>query len=439
MKTSIISATLFLFTLMIYGQDGAINLTFTARNNTAYLQLDSIKVINRTQGGDTVLFWNDTVLSLFAVTIPEISGSRDHLQVFQNLPDPATGQTIISIRVPERDQVEMTVTDLLGRQILQGERILGAGVHSFRLITGSDGLCIFTARWKGEMNSVRVLPVASPGTRPGALEYIGTGAAAPQFKSTASAGSFLFSPGDELLYTGFANGSQSGIRDHPGASKLYTFEFATNIPCPGMSMVIYGGIVYNTLQVFSQCWFRENLNIGTLINPGQDQTDNGILEKYCLEDSEDSCSKYGAYYQWDEVMQYTLQPGVQGICPEGWHVPDDEDWKILEGAVDSQFGIGNPEWDNIGFRGYDAGANLRSTVGWYSNGNGPDPFGFRGLPAGYSFIYGYFWKTLREAYWWTSTPINNYAWTRLITYDRDEIHRLNFDKVYGFNVRCLKN
>jgi len=439
MKTAFISTAIFLFTLMTYGQGGALDLTFTARNNTAYIQLDSINVTNRTLGGDTVLYWNDTVLSVCYVALSEISQKSDHFQLFQNLPDPVTGQTIISIQVPERDKMVMTVTDILGRPILHTEMVLEAGMHSFRFIPGEGNLCLFHARWRGKSSSIKILQTASNANRSGLIEYIGNGGASPRFKSTASATYFAFSPGDELLFTGYANGSQSGIRDNPDASKLYIFQFASNIPCPGMPTVDYEDQVYNTLQVYSQCWLKENLNVGILINPGQQQTNNGTIEKYCLEDSEDSCSKYGGLYQWDEAMQYTLQQGAQGICPDGWHVPDDEDWKLLEGAVDSHFGIGDPEWDNISYRGYDAGANLKSTSGWYANGNGTDPFGFSGLPCGYSYFYGYFWKTGREANWWTSTEINDYAWNRLISYNYTEIHRINFDKVYGFNVRCLRN
>jgi len=69
-------------------------------------------------------------------------------------------------------------------------------------------------------------------------------------------------------------------------------------------------------------------------------------------------------------MQYTTQQGVRGICPPGWHLPTDEEWKVLEGAVDSQYGIGDPEWDNYYYRGFDAGTNLKSISGWYYEGNG---------------------------------------------------------------------
>jgi uncharacterized protein (TIGR02145 family) len=233
---------------------------------------------------------------------------------------------------------------------------------------------------------------------------------------------------------------QSGIRDKPMSSKAYIFQFASNIPCPGMPTFQYGGQVYNTLQVSSQCWMKENLNIGSMINSTEDPSNNGLIEKYCLWDSEDSCMKYGGFYVWDEMIGY-FQPGIaQGICPPGWHIPDDEDWKILEGAVDSQYGIGDAEWDHISYRGLDAGANLKSTMYWYSNGNGTDLFGFNGYPVGYFFpSYPYFWKTNKECNWWSATGINEYAWNRLISYDRNSIHRLNFSKSYGFNVRCIKN
>lgn len=439
MKTRFLSAALLLCTLMSYGQGEAIYLIFTARNNTTYVQLDSIKIINRTSGGDTVLYWNDTVLSICYVGLPGGPGKVGRLQLYQNLPDPVTGQSNFSVQVPERDKVVMIATDMAGRQILCDEKVLGAGMHSFRLTSGAGKFCLLTAIWRETRSNIKILPAESGGDGQLFLEYLGAGSATPRYRSTAQAGNFLFNPGDELLYTGYANGAQSGIRDHPASSQDYTFQFATGTPCPGMPSIYYEGREYPTVQVFSQCWLKENLNVGTLINPGVNQADNGIMEKYCLEDSEDSCSKYGGLYQWDEAMQYTQQPGAQGLCPQGWHIPDDEDWKLLEGAVDSQFGIGHPEWDNISYRGFDAGVNLKSVTGWYANGGGTDPFGFSGLPCGYSFIWGYFWKTGREAHWWTSTEINDYAWNRLISYNYNKIHRLNFEKVHGFNIRCLKN
>ena len=90
-----------------------------------------------------------------------------------------------------------------------------------------------------------------------------------------------FTPGDELLLIGYSDIRQSGLLDTPAASETYIFQFATNIPCPGTPTVTYAGQVYNTIQIFSQCWLKENLNVGTMVPNDQETTDNGIIEKYC--------------------------------------------------------------------------------------------------------------------------------------------------------------
>ena len=142
---------------------------------------------------------------------------------------------------------------------------------------------------------------------------------------------------------------ESGILDNPESNETYTFQFATNIPCKGTPTVTYEGQVYNTIQIFNQCWLKVNLNVGTMIPGTEEMTDNGIIEKYCYNNEPDSCTKYGGLYQWNEMMQYVTQQGTQGICPPDWHLPTDEEWKVLEGAVDSQYGIGDYTWDVNGF------------------------------------------------------------------------------------------
>ncbi len=61
--------------------------------------------------------------------------------------------------------------------------------------------------------------------------------------------------------------------------KTYTFVFATNIACPGIPTVTYGGQDYHTIQILSQRWLGESLNIGTMIDGNTEQTENNIIEK----------------------------------------------------------------------------------------------------------------------------------------------------------------
>jgi len=420
--------------MLAYGQRPTMELTFTAINNTDWVQLDSIRVMNRTQGGDTVLYYPDTVLVLdFTTGIPEPANDNSGFQVLQNYPNPVEDQTTISMCVPEKDKVSIVITDILGHVIIQAERLLDKGKHSFRFTPGGGNLYFFTARWQGHVSSIKILNLSS-GRNVSGLEYLGGVASTPIFKIMEDVQQFMFNPGDELLYIGYSDTLQSGILDTPEDSNTYTFQFATNIPCPGTPTVEYEGQVYNTIQVFSQCWLKENLNVGTMIQGDENMSDNDTIEKYCYNNEPDSCTKYGGLYLWPEMMQYTYQQGAQGICPPGWHVSTDEEWKVLEGAVDSQYGIGDPEWDHYWDRGYNAGMNLKSTYGWISGGNGTDLFGFSGLPGG-TYDNGGFVTVGIQCIWWTNEGM--YRW---LYYNIQTVFRWNPGySGMGFSVRCLRD
>ena len=176
-----------------------------------------------------------------------------------------------------------------------------------------------------------------------------------------------------------------------------------------------------------------------MIQGTEEMTDNGIIEKYCNKNNTDSCTIYGGLYQWEEMMQYTTQQGVRGICPPGWHLPTDEEWKVLEGAVDSQYRIGDPEWDDYYYRGFDAGTNLISISGWYYEGNGTDLFGFSGLPGGYRDNYSYFNDVGNYGDWWASKEDSGLnAWHRYLS-GRSVYRYTNGIKEFGYSVRCLRD
>ncbi|MCK5766528.1 MAG: T9SS type A sorting domain-containing protein, partial [Bacteroidales bacterium] len=259
MKTKIFLSVLALGLMFsAFGQKPVMELTFTAIDSIAYVQLDSIKVMNRTQGGDTTLYWPDTVLVLdYQVGIPDHNNEDGNFQVFQNFPNPVTDQTTISLFIPEKDEVGIIITDLIGRVIIKSDRLLDKGTHFFRFTPGEGNLYFFTAQWRCNSSSIKILQTASNSYGKSSLEYKGSEASSPQLKATADIQNFLFNLGDELLYIGYANGLQSGMLNAPEASETYTFQFATNIPCPGTPTVEYEGQVYNTIQIFSQCWLKE--------------------------------------------------------------------------------------------------------------------------------------------------------------------------------------
>ncbi len=225
------------------------------------------------------------------------------------------------------------------------------------------------------------------------------------------------------------------------------YDFVPQGPPCGELTVNYGGQTYHTVKIGEQCWMKENLNIGVRIPKNQNMVEDDLtVEKYCYDDNEENCSKYGGLYQWDEMMGYSTQEGAQGICPEGWHIPTDNEWKMLEGNIDTYYPVGSSEWNKDGFRGNDIGYKLKSTYDWkdiYGNdsGNGSDEYGFKALPGGKrnGTSYIYYGGKYGESSFWTSTQSGNDIWVRLLDQAWNSIKRTELPKSLGLYVRCIKN
>ncbi|MBE0640546.1 MAG: hypothetical protein IH599_00840, partial [Bacteroidales bacterium] len=70
------------------------------------------------------------------------------------------------------------------------------------------------------------------------------------------------------------------------------------------------GQKYPVVGIGNQCWMARNLNIGTMVSSvtgegwHSDQTNNGIIEKYCHNNDSANCVIYGGLYEWAEMMEY---------------------------------------------------------------------------------------------------------------------------------------
>ncbi|MCP4091517.1 MAG: hypothetical protein GY746_17270, partial [Gammaproteobacteria bacterium] len=157
---------------------------------------------------------------------------------------------------------------------------------------------------------------------------------------------------------------------------------------------------------------------------------------------------YGVLYNWPAAMagaasSNSVPSGVQGACPSGWHLPGDKEWETLEGEVDSQYGYPDPEWDGQGWRGTDAGGNLKETgtTNWISPNTGAtNNSGFTALPAGSRGYNGSFINGGDYTSFWSSTEgSSSYAWYRSLYYNFAIVGRYYYFKNYGFSVRCIKD
>jgi uncharacterized protein (TIGR02145 family) len=200
------------------------------------------------------------------------------------------------------------------------------------------------------------------------------------------------------------------------------------------------GKSYETVQIGSQCWMAENLNTGTRIDGGNNQTNNDIIEKYCYDNSEIQCDIYGGLYQWSEMMEHVTVAGVTGICPEGWHIPTDDEWCILEQEVDPTITCSSTGW-----RGINGGGELKEdgTSHWADPNTGAtNNSGFTALPGGIGATGGTYASSGYFGYWWTSSQFDaTTAWQRDLYYEVAQIRRLaaSSNKLSGYSVRCLKD
>lgn len=187
------------------------------------------------------------------------------------------------------------------------------------------------------------------------------------------------------------------------------------------------GNVYKTVKIGNQWWTAENLYIGKQINSDKTPSDNGIIEKYCYDNKEENCKKWGGLYTWDEMMNYSVQQGSTGICPDGWHVPTDKEVKELEKTL----GMSSKQADlDNSWRGTNEGNKIKE--GGTSGLNIP--------LAGGKQNNNYFFNSELSGYFWTSTAVGSNAWRRSVEKNKRQIGRFNtFPKTYALPVRCVKN
>lgn len=191
------------------------------------------------------------------------------------------------------------------------------------------------------------------------------------------------------------------------------------------------GHEYKTIGIKTQMWMAENLNFADSINYPS------MLERnWCYNNEFDNCERYGRLYTWSATIDsvYWARQGktcgheedscglprkVQGICPDGWHVPGSE-WGILYSAMQNNYKTiqakGFPEWKKA-----------------------TDEYGFSSLPAG-----GYyreenvkFYGIGFESHFWYSSEISDYT----LSWDvfASSAGSGGSAKHLGLSVRCVKD
>ena len=211
--------------------------------------------------------------------------------------------------------------------------------------------------------------------------------------------------------------------------------------------------VYKTVSIGTQTWMAENLNYAY-----KGKTSTFDSSSFCYDDDPTNCSKYGRLYLWSAAMDSagtwsTNGKGcgngkfclptypVRGVCPEGWHLPTEEDFRILSRGTGAT-------WDERNFYYIDAGKYLKSTSGWNDNGNGTDAYGFSALPAGIGLQGGPFQQLGYVATFWSATRViesnvddfySDDAFVMTLYQNSDHAFLPPQDMYFAASVRCLKD
>ena len=212
-----------------------------------------------------------------------------------------------------------------------------------------------------------------------------------------------------------------------------------NINCPGEPTVKdIDGNTYNTVKIGSQCWIRENLKVtkyrdGTIIpldesggiagnGSGQVWSSKSIGMRTVYGHDVANLVTYGYLYNWHAAAD------TKGICPSGWHVPGESEWKVLT--------------DFLGDSSV-AGGKLKTvgTTYWTSPNDGAtNESGFSALSGGYRHSDGSFYYSSRVlSFFWSGTDENEFAWFRGLYNYHDNLYRGRFNKSSGASIRCLKD
>ncbi len=236
-------------------------------------------------------------------------------------------------------------------------------------------------------------------------------------------------------------GYTSSIKDLTADTKYYVRSYATNIvgtvygnvktfktlkPFPANGTIVkdLDNNIYHTIIIGNQVWLVENLKTSKYANgdPILNFTDTA---KWAWQNRKTGASSnynndtnigdiYGKLYNWYAVDD------ARGICPVGWHVPSDAEWKEL-----------------IHFLGDNdiAGGKLKEsgTLHWTApNLGATNESGFTALPAGYRELDGSFQSLFNVTYFWTSTETYIYGLSR----SQADIGSVGTDKRSNFSVRC---
>ena len=212
----------------------------------------------------------------------------------------------------------------------------------------------------------------------------------------------------------------------------------------------YDGNSYDAVRIGSQVWMASNLRTthyanGEAIPDGGENTSETAPYRYQSTGTTD-LSSYGYLYNWPAVMHGASSSssnpsGVQGVCPNGWHVPSDVEWLQL-----TDYCSGHTECVCSG-DGNNIAKSLAADHDWQITtvecavGNdlsSNNITGFSALPAG-SYYGSYTGFGTNALFWGATSGSSSGAHGFYLDYRYAYVGRNIPYKYVGFSVRCVRD
>ncbi len=421
--------------VILYGQN--LNMTFSAIG--AASKVDSIKATNLRTNESITLPGNDTLV------LSKNTGIYDHKNLNQQgivFPNPFQEITNLAVSIPEAQQVSLEMRNLTGQLLASTRTTVNAGFQTFSITVSKTGVYLVSISTLHGTESHKVICMETSGNG-NTIRFNGTSTGSeqsPLLKGTALY-TLGYTAGDIILYRCRGDIYTTIVTDSPTVSKNYTVDFELCQDPDGRN--------YAIVHIGNQTWMAENLAWLPKVSASTTGSDSlRHFYVYGYEDTIVSAAKatlnytlYGALYNWPAaILEPEKEKGVKdryrGVCPSGWHIPYDEEWKVLE----TNLGMSWYEADSVYLRNSGGiGKLLKSSTGWNYEGNGSNASGFTALPGGYRNTHGGFIRAGNYGLFWTGTQSDTISWFRSMNSADTGVYRLKTLRSQGFSVRCLKD
>jgi uncharacterized protein (TIGR02145 family) len=426
----------------ILAQDYQISFAGTGAANV----VTSVKVENLTQGTNLDMSGTNVLHLVNSITgIEEVLNKDENKITFS--PNPVSEFTKMKFYLPDNGEVFIALYDVTGKCLYQTKDYLSRGLQIYDIQGIEDGLHVITVKSKnysvsgrflGESQKSHSVRIVYENTILAQPKYNTSGLKEPDNSSKGISGEVLmqYNAGERLKYTGTSGDFNTVITDIPIESKALNFNF---VPCTDSD-----GNNYPIVLIGEQIWMAENLKTtkysdGTSIPNVTDNAiwasqTNGVYSDY--ENTPANSAIYGKLYNGYTI----LSTNAKNVCPTGWHVPSDAEWKTMEDYL-----MNNGYNFDGSTSGYLFAKSLASTMlwrSWFGGAVGSTEYpekrnstGFTALPGGNRLPNGEFMQINDGGYFWSSSG----NWSPCLFYNSSAINLFAFDENLGFSVRCIKD